>query len=193
MIRVGPGVVLLLFWLAWALPSFAQVLEKTHSFEGPPPPPEELMQAADGAFYGTTSSGGPFHAGTLFKMNSMGPVNRLAAFNGTNGVQPNSRLIQDLDGNFYGTTYTGGSNNLGTVFRMTPAKVLSALHTFSAGHGAHPTGLFLQASDGSFYGVTADGCGDTNAPAIFKLTKAGDFTIVAIMDPEGQGAPTSLS
>jgi uncharacterized repeat protein (TIGR03803 family) len=79
----------------------------------------ELMQASDGNFYGTTSDGGAFGTGTLYRISPTGVVNTLVSFdNGPDGGTPLSTLVQASDGNLYGITDYGGTAGAGTAFRL---------------------------------------------------------------------------
>lgn len=73
-------------------------------------------------FCGTTSSGGAFGNGTVFKAGSDGTLVTLVEFTGSQGLNlgatPNSLIAGD-DGNLYGTTGFGGTDSQGTVFRLT--------------------------------------------------------------------------
>jgi uncharacterized repeat protein (TIGR03803 family) len=81
-----------------------------------------LAQAPGGDFYGTSSRGGAFNLGTVFKWNPSGTFAVLHDFAGeADGALPHS-IILGTDGNFYGTTEAGGSAGLGNVFQMTPAR-----------------------------------------------------------------------
>ena len=80
-------------------------------------PVAALLQAADGYFYGTTSRGGAFDAGTVFRLAPGGQLNVLHAFAGSpDGAHPSAALIEAADGSFYGTAGGGDTGN-GTVFR----------------------------------------------------------------------------
>ena len=68
-----------------------------------------LVQARDGDFYGTTTGGGRWGYGTIFKITAEGMLTTLAHFDGTNGNWPYGALLQASDGNFYGTTLRGGT------------------------------------------------------------------------------------
>jgi uncharacterized repeat protein (TIGR03803 family) len=48
-----------------------------------PPGPSGLIQGSDGNFYGTTSAGGQFGAGTLFKLTPAGAETVLYSFGAT--------------------------------------------------------------------------------------------------------------
>ena len=89
-----------------------------------------LVQGTDGNFYGTTSEGGSFEAGTAFKITPSGAFTTLHSFNPeAGGWFPYDGLVQATDGNFYGTTFFGGVYQAGTVFKITPGGVLTTLHS----------------------------------------------------------------
>ena len=125
--------------------------------------PTNLVQGNDGNFYGTTSYGGTFDNGTVFKMIPSGTLTTLLNFDYTNGANPYGGLRQGSDGNFYGTTEHGGSSGDGTVFRMTPTGTITTLFNFTGPDGAYPDGTLVQGIDGYFYGTTSGG-GSNSSP-----------------------------
>jgi uncharacterized repeat protein (TIGR03803 family) len=162
-----------------------------------------VIQGTDGNFYGTTSHGGAKGFGTVLKMTPSGVLTTLISFNGTgvrDGAPPYSGLIQATNGNFYGTTYWGGDKNvgggsgLGTVFMMTPAGIKTNLLIFEGYNGGHPFGGLIQASDGNLYGTTYWGGnlslnGGNGFGCVFKITPAGQFTMLATFDGTHGGHP----
>jgi uncharacterized repeat protein (TIGR03803 family) len=91
--------------------------------------PTGLMQANDGNLYGTTTQGGIYNIGTIFKLNSDGSGYAVAhnfdttvylnlSANQIDGLSPRASLWQGLDGALYGTTTAGGTNNAGIIFRL---------------------------------------------------------------------------
>ena len=77
------------------------------------------MQASDGNFYGTTTSGGTYTNGTVFKISAGGGLMTLYSFTGgVDGATPFAGLVMGTDGDFYGTTVSGGTYTNGTVFRI---------------------------------------------------------------------------
>lgn len=139
--------------------------------------PNSLARGIDGNFYGTTSSGGPYGAGTVFKMTTNGSLTRLYFFTGGNdGANPFAGLARASDGNFYGTTGHGGTNGYGTVFKITTNGVLTKLYSFTGGNdGADPEGALVQGTDGNLYGTTYSG-GLFAYGGVFKITTNGAFT-----------------
>ena len=90
-------------------------------------PEAGLVRDPEGNLYGTTNSGGPAGAGTVFKVNTGGTETVLYSFMGTtDGSYPVSRLARDKRGNLYGTARLSGDFSCdypagcGTVFKLSP-------------------------------------------------------------------------
>lgn len=167
-----------------------------HTFNGPGTygafPYTALTAGRDGAWYGTTASGG-LGFGTLFRITPSGQMLTLFRFNGANGGSPRGALTLGTDGSFYGTTQSGGRGNSGTVFRFTPGGHLVTLLHFPAADGsgknmggAAPEAAIVQAAtDGSMYGVTSRG-GQFGGGVVFRLPVGGGIQIVhEFAGPEG--------
>jgi uncharacterized repeat protein (TIGR03803 family) len=134
--------------------------------DGESPSYGPLLQARNGDFYGTTSEGGAFGYGTVFKITPTGTLTILHSFDGSDGLAPLAGLIQATDGNFYGTTlYNGGSSGNGTVVKITPQGTLTTLHSFDGTDGSQPIGGLVQATNGDFYGTTDIGGTSDNCSA----------------------------
>jgi uncharacterized repeat protein (TIGR03803 family) len=142
--------------------------------------PTALVQAAGGDLYGTTEEGGayggPYGAGTVYKITPSGTLTTLHSFDGTDGDVPDG-LVQANDGNFYGTTNIGGlggskSQGIGTIFEMTPSGALTSLYSFCLEHGC-PDGNnangIIQSTNGDFYGTAYLGGSSGNGTA-FSLS-----------------------
>ncbi len=163
------AVLLLVAAAALCLPAAAlgQSYEVLHAFTadggGPQGP---LIQASDGNLYGTTTRGGTFDQGTVFRIDSAGNLTTLHSFTESD-ASPSAGLIQATDGDFYGTTS-------GTVFKMDLAGNLTTLHSFTGSDGAGPNGV-IQATDGNFYGTTYYG-GTLGNGTVFKMDSAGNVT-----------------
>jgi uncharacterized repeat protein (TIGR03803 family) len=109
----------------------------------------------------------------------------LLNFDGSNGGLPEQMsLIQGVDGNFYGTTFGGGNYacvyGCGTVFNISSTGTLTTLHDFAGypGDGFYPYGGVVLATDGNFYGTTFSGGGCEYCGMIFKMTPAGELSIL---------------
>jgi uncharacterized repeat protein (TIGR03803 family) len=78
-----------------------------------------LVRGSDGSFYGTTTEGGTYSNGTMYRISTNGALTTLYSFGGNDGSVAPRGLVQGSDGNFYGTTSGGGTHNNGIVFRLT--------------------------------------------------------------------------
>jgi uncharacterized repeat protein (TIGR03803 family) len=128
-----------------------------------------LYRDAEGNLYGTTSEGGAYDYGTIFKITALGEHIVLYSFPGGDyGANPYGGMSMDRQGNIYGTTYSGGSQNFGTIFKLDASGNETVLHNFGKeGDGVHPSGLIIDAS-GNLYGTTYQG-GKYNYGSVFEL------------------------
>ncbi len=140
-----------------------------------------------GALYGTTSEGGAYGKGTVFRLTPSGSgytESFLYSFTGySDGWAPQAGLIFDKEGALYGTTTFGGSNKGGTVFKLVPSgsnyteRVLYAFCTKSnCTDGRAPLAGLVFGKDGALYGTTALGGtfgSISGAGTVFKLTPSG--------------------
>ena len=122
-----------------------------------------------GNFYGVTSRGGDYGAGTLFRLPlparfrpsfSLRATVRRLRFCRTDCGQRRRLLRHDRPGGQYG---------VGSVFSITPTGVYTTLYSLSGADGANPFGSLLQTTTGDLYGVTANG-GANNLGVIFHLS-----------------------
>jgi uncharacterized repeat protein (TIGR03803 family) len=106
-----------------------------------------LVQGSDGNSFGTTSIGGEYKGGTVFRISLSGGHTNLDSFSSGVGSQPPAGLMQGCDENYYGTTIAGGITNQyafdssgnGSVFKFSLAGTPTAL--YSAHGGAPLVGL----------------------------------------------------
>ncbi|MBV9127119.1 MAG: hypothetical protein JO117_03430 [Verrucomicrobia bacterium] len=80
----------------------------------------DLLRASDGNFYGTTSRGGAFDAGTIFRVTPGGAFATLYSFTNNiffDGANPQAALTQGADGRLYGTA-AGVEGQPATIFRV---------------------------------------------------------------------------
>ena len=182
-------------------PAVPVVVTGVHQFAGAPADGanfSSLMLAADGNFYGTSASGGPFNSrcvanlegcGIVFRMTPAGAFTVLHAFgSNSSAVYPYSRLLQASDGYFWGTT-TGQENGNGaaTIFRMAPTGAM----TFMSELGGPSFSNLVQGADGFIYGTTTDnGPGPCSWRSTSCLPTAGSGTIFKV-SPAG-GAVTYI-
>jgi uncharacterized repeat protein (TIGR03803 family) len=77
-----------------------------------------LFQASDGNWYGTTSDGGSFDDGTVFRLPPDGAFTTISMFDGYNGANPEAPLIEDKSGNLLGVAPNGGPYGQGIIYRL---------------------------------------------------------------------------
>jgi uncharacterized repeat protein (TIGR03803 family) len=151
-----------------------------YSFPAGESPNAGLVEDANGAFYGTTTTGGVYNAGTIFRLVDNQALETLFQFDGTNGAAPYGSLAADTEGNFYGTTSSGGFQSNGTVFKISSTGVLTLLMLFDGTNGGTPYGTLVQGTNGYFYGTTFRG-GTSGLGTIFEVAP-GFFSNVFSFD-----------
>ena len=168
----------------------AQTFITLHTFTGYPSdgntPQARLLRDSAGNLYGTTTLGGAYGAGTIFKLDPAGKetilFNFFKAQNKDYGYWPLGGLIQDQSGNLYGTAGYGGDHTCnqpygcGTVFKLDPTGHLTVLHRFSEPDGAFPSGTLARDDAGSLYGARYGN--SANTAGVFKLDTAGKLTVL---------------
>jgi uncharacterized repeat protein (TIGR03803 family) len=153
-------------------------------------PTAGLIPGNDGAYYGTTRSGGIYAQGSIFKLTVHGSAvtfETLHAFKGPDGAAPSAPLVEASDGFFYGTTSAGGSSGAGTVFRIDRRGRVHMLSSFDGITGRSPMAALIQATDGFLYGTTSGG-GAGNSGTIFRLDRSGAITVLHAFDYWSTGA-----
>jgi uncharacterized repeat protein (TIGR03803 family) len=133
-------------------------------------PEAGLVRDSKGSLYGTTSAGGAYGHGTVFKVAPTGQETVLYSFTGgADGDLPASSLILDAKNNLYGTTYQGGASGLGTVYEISPSGVEKVLYSFAGGtDGSYPTSALLRDAKANLYGTTNQGGAD-GLGTVFKI------------------------
>jgi uncharacterized repeat protein (TIGR03803 family) len=148
-------------------------------------PQAGLITDPAGNLYGTTTYGGSFDDGIVFKLNKAGKETVLHNFTGgADGGNPQyGSVVRDAAGNLYGTTYTGGSfscgggDGCGTVFKLDKTGKEIVFHNFSSQQDGQTYAGLIRDAAGNFYGTTAFG-GPTANGVVFKLDATGTETIL---------------
>ena len=163
-----------------------------HTFTGPDGefPYATLLRDAGGNLYGTTEAGGSSlcnggGCGTVFKIDTANKESVLYTFaGGTDGYDPFGGVVRDRQGNLYGTTMSGGTTHCagegcGIVFKIDASGQETVMHRFTEGaDGGHPAGTLLQGSGGFLYGTTDSGGAVDAGGTVFKISKAGEETVL---------------
>jgi uncharacterized repeat protein (TIGR03803 family) len=94
------------------------------------------------------------------------------------GSTPIAGLLIDSNDTVYGTTSAGGKNGAGTVFKHNlDGSGFTLLHDFVGNFNGGPQGELVFGKDGAIYGTTFGG-GRFNQGTIFRITKAGAFSVL---------------
>jgi uncharacterized repeat protein (TIGR03803 family) len=135
--------------------------------------PRSRLLMSSNVLYGTTSSGGAYGGGTVFRINTDGTgFTNLHDFDGTNGWAPVAGLVLS-GGTLYGTTTTPGGTTDGTVFTIqTDGTAFSVLFRFPGFlDGLSPEGELLLSKD-TLFGTTRYGSSYGDG-TVFSFTPAG--------------------
>jgi uncharacterized repeat protein (TIGR03803 family) len=152
-------------------------------------PGSRLVAGEDGTLYGTTTYGGAYGAGTVFKMTQSG-VSTLVSFNQANGSSPAAGLVVGPDGDLYGTTTSGGTYGSGTAFKVSTTGLLTTLASFSYSSGSSPSACLMYGADGNFYGTASYG-GSYGLGTVFSLTTKGALAMLVAFDSTKGAYPSA--
>ncbi len=157
----------------------AYFFELIHEFEqSGEQPSSPLVKHSNGNYYGTTSSGGTFDQGTVYRLTPQDTIETLYSFRGIDGAVPNGVLAEGQTGDLYGSASQGGTEGFGVLFKISPSGEFEKLVDFTgqAGPaiGSVPDSLVFH-SDGNFYGIAKSGGSSANG-VFFQLSPNGSFT-----------------
>jgi uncharacterized repeat protein (TIGR03803 family) len=141
-----------------------------------------LLLDAAGNLYGTTSQGGTFNCGILFKLSPAGTETILHTFTGAanDGKYPSyTSLVTDAKGSLYGVTQAGGRTDHGVVYKLTHTGKFTVLYSFAGGtaDGCNVLGIPYLDINGNIYGTTS-ACGASGLGTVWKLTSTGTETVL---------------
>jgi len=163
------------------------VLHSFSGIDGKNPDFGDLVFDSAGNVYGTTSGGGAFGHGTVFRLTRSGNNwTHSVVYNftgGNDGASPENGVVFDGAGNLYGTTYERGSAGFGTVYELSPdggGWTETTLYTFTGGaDGANPIGSVAIDTQGNLYGTAA--MGGTGAGTAWELSPSGGGWIFTLL------------
>ena len=169
-------------------------------------PQARVIIGPDGNLYGTTSYGGAYSKGVVFRLQPPAVVCKaflcpwretvLYSFaGGSDGANPEfGDLTLDLAGNIYGTTPNGGSaactGGCGVVYELSPSNggwTEKILYSFQGGQdGAYPYAGVVFDNAGNLYGTTFLG-GAQYDGTVYELTPSGSGWTESVLYSFGGG------
>jgi uncharacterized repeat protein (TIGR03803 family) len=143
-------------------------------------PQASLVRDHASNLYGTTTGGGAYDDGVVFKVDTTGAETVLYTFTGgADGSDPFAGLVRDSAGNMYGTAAFGGAHDAGVVFELKSNGNYKPLHSFTGGAGgATPYGGVVRDSAGNLYGTTTYGGAHPTCGVVFKLDATGTYSVL---------------
>lgn len=146
-----------------------------------------------GNLYGTTTKGGDFLAGVVYKIDTTGNQTVLHSFTGAaDGWTPYAGVILDSADNLYGTTYYGGGGSCaggcGVVYKLDTAGHEMVLYSFTGGaDGNNPRAGVVRDSAGNLYGTTPYGGAANASGVVYKVDVTGHQTVryTFVSGPDG--------
>ena len=151
-----------------------------HDFTGPPDgkfPAGTLVQSPHGKLSGTTTFGGEYDYGTIFRVDTEGKETVLYSLE----AYPAPGLLGDSKGNLYGAIQSPG-----LIFKLESTGKFSVLYSFTD-EAADPNGGLVMDESGNLYGTTAYGgvgSGDGYG-TVFELRRDGK--LISLHNFEGGG------
>ncbi len=172
---------LFVFLFSQSLLGYSQTVTKLFDFDAANGKRAYGDLISDGIyFYGTTTEGGTYNKGVVFKLKIDGTdFMKLHDFNDTDGAKPYDGLTH-IGTELFGVTLLGGPENEGVIFRLnTDGSSYTILNNLSGNtDGSLPNGTLY--FDGTFlYGTTYSGGSNAGGGTIYKLKPDGsDFTTI---------------
>jgi uncharacterized repeat protein (TIGR03803 family) len=153
-------------------------------------PQSGLTLDSSGNLWGTTSQGGIYNAGVIYKIAAgTSTITTVASLPQVGGgiSSVNDSMVIDSSGNLFGASQGSGD---GFLFEL-PAgsSTVTNLHTFSGSDGANPAGSVIVDSSGNLYGTTYAG-GANSDGTVFKLS-GGNLTTLVTFNGTNGSAPES--
>lgn len=169
-------------------------------------PQGDLYHDGAGNLWGTTSLGGTYGYGTVFKYNiSAGTLANVVHFSDRNvvvgaikGSGAASALIPDGNGFLWGVTpYGGSSNGDGTVFKVematnTATSVLEFSNNGATNKGQYPQGPLVSDGAGNLWGVANYGATSSEG-SVFKISSTTGILTTVLQFGSLTGANASVS
>lgn len=148
-------------------------------------PQSNVTRDPSGNLYGTTTLGGNYDSGIVYKIAPNGKETVLYTFTGgADGGLPVGGVVRDTNGNLYGTTYGGGANGIGTIYQIDAAGNETVLHSFDISSGGQSWANLLRDQYGNLYGT--GGGGTYGQGVVFELSSTGEYSTVYSFQNNGK-------
>jgi uncharacterized repeat protein (TIGR03803 family) len=142
-------------------------------------PNSGLVPDSQGNLFGTTTLGGDFGSGTVFKFGSSGQFTALHQFTGDlNGGAPTNGLAL-IRGKLYGGAFTNNPFVApSVVYSMNPdGSAYTIVHQFTGPDGDYAIGALQPSRSGGEFGITDMG-GTNDNGTLYSIGSQGQFEIV---------------
>jgi uncharacterized repeat protein (TIGR03803 family) len=144
-------------------------------------PYDRLVIDDFGNLYGTTSGGGPYGSGVVYKLTpSGGEFTYSILYTFSSYCSSYSGVAMDAAGNLFGVCPDGGAHQDGWIYELTNCSstcMANDLHDFNGSDGNGPYGAPVLDANGNLYGTTAfggTGCsGDPNCGVVWEIAGVG--------------------
>jgi uncharacterized repeat protein (TIGR03803 family) len=153
-----------------------------------------VMQASNGWLYGTTTGGGAFSQGVVFRLSLAGDYQALDDFSADKGYAGygGNALIETPAGQIVGVASYGGRFGHGTLYALNANGLITTLHSFSPAEVGYPgslSGGLIMARDGNLYGVSSRG-GDNRWGSIYRVDAQANVTTAYSFSRQDPGNAT---
>jgi uncharacterized repeat protein (TIGR03803 family) len=133
-----------------------------------------------GNLYGSTTKGGAYNDGAIFKIARDGTETILYSFAGAaDGAAPGQVTVDPATGDLYGSSYlffVDGQPECGQIYKLAADGTFTVLHVITCLNGTGAISPLLRDRQGNLYGTQEYGASIDGYGAIFKLAPDGTFT-----------------
>lgn len=145
-------------------------------------PHQGLVRSPAGSLFGAASAGAIATNGSVFEVYPSGAYRTRYEFRSqADGHCPFSGVAVDSAGNVYGTVVGNGfgGDPTGAVWKLSPTNTLTPLYTFKDGaDGEYPDQSPIVDAAGNLYGTIITRNGSRYAGAVWRLDRAGRFSLL---------------
>ncbi|MFZ6052197.1 choice-of-anchor tandem repeat GloVer-containing protein [Halocola ammonii] len=145
-------------------------------------PVGSLVQTSEGVTYGTTSSGGLYGFGTIFRYAPFdGGFEVVHHFDGVGGATPQGEMVSKGFAGIFGVTKEGGENGDGVLFKYNPwssSNSFEVLIDFEDVDISNPQGGLVEGDSNYVFGTATSG-GDHGSGGVFQFNTT--FSVLNVL------------